>query len=109
MIMMTFVREEESMAKTTSINVAAARRYLADLLGRVAYGGETITITLRGKPMARLVPVEAEAAVPHIADVQGWLEEGDAFFATIDALIAARETHVPRTLSRTDQDAHVSA
>ena len=86
------------VAKTSSINVAEAQRHLADLLGRVAYDGETITITRRGKPMARLVPVDTEAIVPHIADVQGWLEDDDAFFTTIDTIVADRETHRPRTL-----------
>ena len=97
------------MAKTTSINVAEAKRHLANLLGRVAYGGETITITRRGKPMARLVPVDVEATVPHVADVQGWLEDDDTFFATMDAIVADREAHLPRTLRHTDLDEHVSA
>ena len=63
------------MPKTTTVtvNVADAKRHFSDLLGRVAYGGETITITRRGKPMARLVPVDADATAPHVADVQGWL------------------------------------
>jgi prevent-host-death family protein len=103
------VTKEGSMAKTTSINVAEAKRHLADLLGRVAYGGETITITRRGKPMARLVPIDMEATAPHVADVQGWLEDDDAFFATMDAIVADRETHLPRTLRQTDLDEHVPA
>ncbi len=41
----------------TSLNVAEAKKRLSDLLGRVAEGGETILITRRGKPMAKLVPV----------------------------------------------------
>jgi prevent-host-death family protein len=40
----------------TSVNVAEAKKQFSDLLGRVAYGGETILITRRGKPMAKLVP-----------------------------------------------------
>lgn len=45
----------------TSLNVAEAKKRFSDLLGRVAYGGETILITRRGKPMAKLVPlVEGE-------------------------------------------------
>jgi prevent-host-death family protein len=40
----------------TSLNVAEAKKQFSDLLGRVAYGGETILITRRGKPMAKLVP-----------------------------------------------------
>ncbi len=48
----------------TSLNVAEAKKRFSDLLGRVAYGGETILITRRGKPMAKLVPlVEGEKDV----------------------------------------------
>jgi len=95
--------------KKTSINVAETKRHLADLLGRVVYGGETITITRRGKPMARLVPVDVEAIVPHVADVKGWLEDDDAFFTTMNAIVADRKTHLPRTLRHIDLDEHVSA
>ncbi len=42
-----------------SLNVAEAKKQFSDLLGRVAYGGETIVITRRGKPMAKLVPPDA--------------------------------------------------
>jgi len=93
---------EIRMPKTNTINVADAKRHFADLLGRVAYGGETITITRRGKPMARLVPVDADTATPHIADVQGWLEDDDPFFTTIDTIVAERETHHPRALQPAD-------
>lgn len=37
-----------------------AKTHLARLLDRVA-GGETVTITRRGRPVARLVPVEDDA------------------------------------------------
>jgi prevent-host-death family protein len=94
--------QEIRMPKTTTINVADAKRYFAALLGRVAYGGETIIITRRGKPMARLVPVDADIVAPHVADAQGWLEDDDPFFTTIDNIVAARETHHPRALRPTD-------
>jgi prevent-host-death family protein len=94
--------QEVRMPKTTAINVADAKRHFADLLGRVAYGGETIIITRRGKPMARLVPVDSDTAAPHVADAQGWLEEEDPFFTTIDTIVADRETHRPRALGLTD-------
>lgn len=86
--------------KKTSINVAEAKRHLSDLLGRVAYGKETITITRRGKPMARLVPIGPPEEQPHLADVKGWLEEEDEFFRTIEAIIAARDEHLPRILEQ---------
>ncbi len=49
----------------TSLNVAEAKKRFSDLLGRVAFGGETILITRRGNPMAKLVPLvdkEAESS-----------------------------------------------
>lgn len=52
--------------KHTRVNVAEAKQHLSDLLGRVAYGKETITITRRGKPMAKLVPVGPEEEQPHL-------------------------------------------
>ena len=91
------------MTKTITVNVADAKRHFADLLGRVAYGGERITITRRGKPMARLVPITEEVAPPHVADAEGWLEDDDPFLSTIEALVAARSTHLPRVLQPTEQ------
>jgi hypothetical protein len=52
--------------------------------------------------MARLVPVDADIVAPHVADAQGWLEDDDPFFTTIDNIVAARETHHPRALRPTD-------
>ncbi len=58
----------------TSLNVAEAKKRLSDLLGRVAETGETILITRRGKPMAKLVPVvqaERDAAAARTGDTRG--------------------------------------
>ncbi|MFQ5792907.1 MAG: type II toxin-antitoxin system Phd/YefM family antitoxin, partial [Acidobacteriota bacterium] len=41
--------------KESAVNVADAKRQFSDLLGKVAYGRETIVITRRGRPMAKLV------------------------------------------------------
>ena len=68
------------------IGVAEAKRILSDLLGRVAYRKETILITRRGRPMAKLVPVEPHDNQPHLADAQGWVDEEDEFFATIETI-----------------------
>jgi prevent-host-death family protein len=86
--------------KKASVNVAEAKRSLSDLLGRVAYGKETITISRRGKPMARLVPIGPEGGMPHPADARGWVAEGDDFFATVNTIVANRQKHIPRTLRR---------
>jgi len=82
-----------------AVGVAEAKQHLSDLLGRVAYGGETIVITRRGKPVARLVPVdEAESAV-HLADAKGWLSGEDEFFKIIERLVAGRGRHRPRVIA----------
>jgi prevent-host-death family protein len=90
-----------------SVNVAEAKRSLSDLLGRVAYGGETVLITRRGRPMARLVPaVPGDAA--GLAGVRGWLDAGDPFFATIDDIVTTRVAHRPRVLRRRGRPARSS-
>ena len=81
---------------TEHINVAEAKRRFSDLLGRVAYGKEVITITRRGRPMARLVPIDPPLHAPHLADVEGWVEDDDVFLAFVDTLSERRSRHVPR-------------
>lgn len=44
-----------------TVGAYQAKTHLARLLDRVA-AGETVTITRRGRPVARLVPVEDDAA-----------------------------------------------
>jgi prevent-host-death family protein len=80
------------------VNVAEAKKRLSDLLGRVAYAKETITICRRGRPMARLVPVRPEEEMPHLADARGWVEDEDEFPAIMRAIVANRQKHVPRGL-----------
>ena len=83
-----------------SMNVADAKRYFSDLLGRVAYKHETITITRRGKPMAKLVPVGPDDEQRHMADAKGWLDDDDEFFTAITTVVADRQTHRPRVAKR---------
>lgn len=58
-----------------SVGSFEAKTHLPRLLERVA-GGEEITITKHGKPVARLVPAEPVAAKP---DVRQVIEELRAF------------------------------
>jgi prevent-host-death family protein len=89
------VKEVVSMV-TPSINVAEAKRRFSDLLGRVAYGKEQITITRRGRPMVTLVPPDLVSHRPHLAEVKGWLSNDDPFFDTMDRIVESRLTHRPR-------------
>ena len=85
--------------KEQVLNVAEAKKHLSDLLGRVAYGRETILITRRGRPMAKLVPVDQEEESTHLARLKGWLEEDDPFFKVIDEIVMGRAMHIPRVYS----------
>jgi len=82
-----------------TISVAEAKKNFSELLGKVAYGKERITITKKGRPMACLVP--AEQSSRHLGDVKGWLDENDSFFETINNIIQNRKSHTPRILRGT--------
>jgi prevent-host-death family protein len=78
-----------------AVSVAEAKRSLSELLSRVTHPGESIVIVKRGKPVARLVPATPHRR-PSLADVRGWLTDADPFFATMDAVVAARHARRPR-------------
>ena len=73
-----------------SINVAEAKKRFSEL--------KRLLITKRGKPMARLIPIDESAR--HIADAQGWLDNDDPFFAAIDRIVEDRAQHIPRILGK---------
>ena len=78
------------------VSVAEAKKHLSDLLGRVAYRGERITISKRGKPMAILVPATEVPEEEHLGKVKGWLEPDDPFLEVIGQVISNRSKHRPR-------------
>lgn len=86
--------------KRIHVSVAEAKQHLADLLGRVAYGHERVTITRRGKPMAILIPPHQGDEQRHLADAKGWLDDQDTFFDTMTRIVAGRLTHQPRSLRK---------
>jgi prevent-host-death family protein len=94
--------KERAVRKATaeSVNVAEAKRRLSDLLGRVAYGGESVLITRRGRPMARLVPPEPPDAGEGLAEVRGWLADEDPFFDHVDRAVEGRARHRPRAYAK---------
>lgn len=90
---------DRTMAKSCRVNVVEAKRSLSELLGRVAYGRETITIVKRGRPMARLVPAGGEIG-GSIEAIKGWLNDDDPFFAIMEEVVAERHSHRPRVSLR---------
>jgi prevent-host-death family protein len=87
-------------AREETINVAEAKKQLSNLLGRVAFGGETILIMRRGRPMARLIPPDEQPAEQGLGAVRGWLSDDDPFLATLDEIVTTRARHRPRTLPK---------
>jgi len=84
------------------VSVAEAKKHFSDLLGRVAYGGERITILKRGRPMAVMVP-PTEVREEYLSSIEGWLDSEDPFFETIDQIVRDRADHVPR-ISKSSRD-----
>lgn len=80
------------------VSVADAKNRLSELLGRVAYGGETVIITRHGKPMAMLVRPSSSDEGPRLGDVAGWLDDAHPFFGQVDDIVATRRRHTPRVL-----------
>lgn len=78
------------------VTVAEAKKHFSELLGRVAYGGEHIIISKRGKPMAIMVPPGEVQTEAHLSKIEGWLEADDPFFEVIDRIVRDRARHVPR-------------
>ncbi len=79
-----------------TLSTADFKRKLSDCLARVAYKGETLVITRRGRPVAQVSPVEE--APCHLAQVQGWLDDSDPFFGILRNITSARVKHTPRAL-----------
>lgn len=52
----------------SEVSTVEAREKLSDLVNRVAYGRERVTITRRGKAVAVLVPVEDALALEALED-----------------------------------------
>lgn len=93
----------------TKLNAEEARQKFSDLLGRVQ-DGETVLITQRGLPVAKLVPASVEDEPGHLANVKGWLDDDDPFFAAVDAIVEARFQDQPRSvdISLGDDDEEAS-
>ncbi len=83
-----------------TVSVADAKKHLSDILGRVAYGKETITITKRGKPVAEIIPIKKEDKPRHIVDVVGKIIAPLDFTKAIEKVVAARKKQKPRLLKR---------
>jgi prevent-host-death family protein len=73
----------------TYVSIGRVKRDISDLVNRVAYGGERIVLTSRGKPKAAIVSMgdyarlEQETVAAMMARWQAWVAESDALAAEI--------------------------
>jgi prevent-host-death family protein len=81
-----------------TFDIAQAKKHFSEILGRVAYGGEHIIISKRGKPLAILIPPSELPSEDHLCKTKGWLENDDPFFNIMDQIVRDRATHTPRIL-----------
>ena len=79
------------------ISVAEARQSFAEVLGQVAFARQTFLVTKKGKPVARIVPVEPspEFTPRTLPEVPGWLDADDPFFEHLQK--ARRNSGLART------------
>jgi prevent-host-death family protein len=76
------------MADVTEVSIGQVKRDISELVNRVAYGGERIILTSRGKPKAALVSLEDYKWLTLSREVsddkwQAWLEQRDRLISDI--------------------------
>ncbi len=79
--------------KNINVSAVKAKREFTELLGRVAVGRETFTITRHGKPVAVLAPT---APAEGLQALKGWLNNDEPFFRDIQHIIGERKKHKVR-------------
>ncbi len=73
----------------TQVSIGQVKRDISELANRVAFGGERIVLTSRGKPKAALVSIadyerlEQEKAEERLAAFECWREKADQLAAEI--------------------------
>lgn len=55
---------------TTTVSMTEAKNTLADVVNRVAYGGERIILASRGRPKAALISIDDLRALEVLQDVE---------------------------------------
>src|SRR4051812_40114783 len=71
------------------ISIGRVKRDISELVNRVAYGGERIVLTSRGKPKAALVSIEDYERLQRsqsddsLAHWQAWVAQADALASAI--------------------------
>jgi len=96
----------------THVSIGQVKRDISDLVNRVAYRGERIVLTSRGKPKAAIVSMEdyqhleQESAATKKVRWEAWLAQSDALAAEILARRGGEPIDVEALLEamRADRD-----
>ena len=90
------------------VSIGQIKRDISELINRVAYGGERIVLTSRGKPKAALVSIEdyeklRTLQIPNQEQMKAWMQQTQAIsqrilarrngqLIDVETLIAANRT-----------------
>ena len=96
----------------THVSIGQVKRDISDLVNRVAYGGERIILTSRGKPKAAIVSMEdywrleQDRVTTKLARWEAWVAQSDALAAEILARRGGEPIDVEALLDavRADRD-----
>ncbi len=92
----------------THVSIGQVKRDISELINRVAYGGEQIVLTSRGKPKAVLISIEdfeRLRAKPHQEDKWAdWMARSDALAADITASRGGRPLDIDALLEANRAD-----
>lgn len=85
------------MGQQTRVSIGQVKRDISELVNRVAYGGERIVLTSRGKPKAVLISVEDYERLQRsqASDRMTWWREWVTRSDALCAKILARRGGVP--------------
>ncbi len=86
----------------SEVSIAEAKARFSELVNRVAYGGDRVVITKRGKPIAVLSAHSDKG----IGTKEGWLEDSDPFFKDLTEFENRRHLRPLRAARKTRK--HVS-
>lgn len=92
------------------VSIGRVKREISDLVNRVAYGGERIVLTSRGRPKAVLVSMEDYERLKgldrrdRLAHLQAWAEASNALAEAIVARRGGQPIDVDRLMEAARQD-----
>ncbi len=94
----------------TQVSIGRVKREISELLNRVAFGGEKIVLTSRGKPKAVIVSlddyekIQQNEAQNRLNHWQNWLEANEVLSAKILAENAGEPIDVDAVLAEARND-----